>query len=738
MKTIVIKVDHIDFEMVIGCNNLEATFYKAQRKHSQFLTATFYSINEGRIFIYNVPSRSLAPLVTDSSHPLIFENKEYFVDITFKNKETISTPYIYSRLKAVEERFFYREGPGFLSGVVNFGNDLGQSNLALRYTKENQQREIRFQFEVFPTKLNYRSDYDRIVADIEQQYPYLVLDFLKKTYTFFHTGSSPNTDLIWWQIFGGLYADFIHSVKFILNKPHSRIIKQTRYVKAEQINKWTPAFEETYARFRHLPGKSYYTEYKTLSTDTPENRFFKFAVFQTLRRYKKVKAFIEKYYAQSITHAFAQELQTVAQQLEGILAHPFFRTVGKFQGMKQESLVLQKATGYSTIYRSWIMLNSGLRFLEGIQQIELKNIAQLYQIWCFIEMKNILQHLLGKAHPDDVELAPIQTTDDFVSAIERGVRSKVSFSKADGTVIDLYHDFSYDTTDDQAVRSFTVDQQPDIVLNITKNDLKEQYVLTYLFDAKYRLASDEKEGGADLPTTDAINQMHRYRDAIYYVDKSRARPEKEIIGAYVLFPGTGDIEAIKKLDYYTAVAHVNIGAFPLSPNDFTNRSLLEAHLRTIIVLDTAAILNDIAPQKETVYESPNPDVLIGFVRSADHALCFEQGDKPFYFSGPDKPAGFGFKNLKYFAPYIKGNGIKDYYEILSYDVIPRNQIPNAPGGDPNDHSERLVIWLGRKSEIAQGAYLKINGPIGRVPYRYTNLKNIRTPMDNKIAIFSEK
>jgi predicted component of viral defense system (DUF524 family) len=91
-----------------------------------------------------------------------------------------------------------------------------------------------------------------------------------------------------------------------------------------------------------------------------------------------------------------------------------------------------------------------------------------------------------------------------------------------------------------------VNQRPDIVLRITKNDLKENYVLTYLYDAKYRLASDDKEGSPDLPTEDSINQMHRYRDAIYYVNKHKSKPEKEVIGAYILFPGSGEIEFIKK------------------------------------------------------------------------------------------------------------------------------------------------------------------------------------------------
>lgn len=731
----ILKVDHKDFTLVIDCNNLESTFNKASKKQSQILSATSYSINEGEISIYNFESRQLEKLFDSKTYPLVFENKDYFIGITFKDKTTIKSPFIYSKLKEVEEKFFYREDLGFLAGTINFGNDLGKSNLILRFQKDNTFYEINLEFEVFPTKLNYRSDYEKIIFDIEKEYPYLVLDFLKKTYSSFKSGNTPNTDLIWWQVFGGLYTDFLQSSKFILNKPHSRIIKQTKYVKADRIQKWTSALEEEYTQFKSFPNKNYRSEYKTLSTNTSENRFFKHAVVQTLRRYKNVKSFIECRFSNSITENFKSELSNIEKQLEIISVNPFFRTIDHFQGIKQESLVLQKATGYSTIYKSWIMLNSGLKFLDGIQKIELKNIADLYQIWCFLEIKNVLQNLLGKENPDDIDLAEIQI-DDFVFKIERGVKSKVSFFKKNGEIIDLFHDFSYDTSEIQNIKSFTVNQRPDIVLRITKNDLKENYVLTYLYDAKYRLASDDKEGSPDLPTEDSINQMHRYRDAIYYVNKEKSKPEKEVIGAYILFPGTGEIETIKKLDYYKSIESVNIGAFPLRPNDYSNRALLEEHLRTIIGLDTETILNDVSPQKESTYESPNPFVLIGFVPTEDHMLCFTNSETPFYFSGEKKPSKFGFKNLKYFAPYIKEKGVREYYEIVDYQIISRKQIfkSNHPlYKDQED--ERLLIRLGQRVFIDNGKYLKISdGSIGQIPYRYTSLKNIRSPKDNKIEV----
>lgn len=736
----ILKVDHIDFTLVIECNDIDSTFNKASKKQSQILTSTFYTVNVGEIAIYNFESKKLENLIDSKTYPLIFENKDYFVGITFKNKIAIKSPHIYSKLKDVEDKFFYREDLGFLAGTINFGNDLGKSSLRLRFTKDNSFYEVNLEFEVFPTKLNYRNDYDKIVADIEKEYPHLVLDFLKKTYSSFKTGNTPNTDLIWWQVFGGLYTDFLYSSKFILNKPHSRIIRQIKYLKADRIQKWTSALEEKYSQFRLFSNKNYRSEYKTLSANTSENRFFKYAVFQTLRQYKKVKSFIERRFSNSITENFKSELSEIEKQFEIISANPFFRGIDHFQGIKQESLVLQKATGYSTIYKSWIMLNRGLKFLEGIQKIELKNIADLYQIWCFLEIKTVLQNLLGKNNPDTINLAEIRI-DDFVFKIERGVKSKVSFFNKNGDTIDLFHDFSYSTSESKNIKSFTVNQRPDIVLRITKNDLKENYAFTYLYDAKYRLASDDKEGCPDLPTEDSINQMHRYRDAIYYVNKDKSKPEKEVIGAYILFPGSGEIEAIKNLDYYKSIEIVNIGAFPLKPNDFSNRSLLEDHLRKIIGLDSESVLNNISPQKLTSYEKHNPEVLIGIVNKGAQTKYFETEKSPIYHTGKVKPSKLKDENsgyvriksdIKYFAPYYSGKGVKEYYEILDFKIIPRNEIFSKGHmlSKLEDKSDRLIISLGKKFIIEKNNYFTC--PI--TVYRYTTLKNIRTPKDKKIEV----
>ena len=50
-----------------------------------------------------------------------------------------------------------------LSGVINFGNDIGFSDL---FIKVDGHPYMKLTIEVFPSKINYKEDYKAIVADI--------------------------------------------------------------------------------------------------------------------------------------------------------------------------------------------------------------------------------------------------------------------------------------------------------------------------------------------------------------------------------------------------------------------------------------------------------------------------------------------------------------------------------------------------------------------------------------------
>jgi hypothetical protein len=734
----VLRIETDDLVLTVAANGVDVAYDRSKRKQQERIaTCTSYTWSgiAQRAELFHGENRAVRPALKGAqAPPVFFENKDYVFEIDLKHPSA-KDPFLHSRLKEVRDSFIHRRERNSLVGMLNFGNDLGRSDLVVRYERAGEPQEFRFEFEVFSTKLDQKSDLQRIMADIEREYPLLVLDVMRRTYSNFKSGSGPCSDLVWWQVFGGIYTEFIRSSQFIQNKPHSRLISKEQWERADRLKRLTPRLEEEVHRWRREPDHRYRTEHRSLSLDTPENRFFKYAATNVGQRFEYIRKRILDIYGKGLTEEYLNELDAVTSDLRTIRNHPLFRSVGTFAGLRQESPVLQRATGYSTVYKNWIMLQRGISFLEDLQRMETKNIADLYQIWCFLEMKNIVSDVLEREKPDEVDLGLVQEK-GLVLQLAQGKGSRLGYNLEDGEVLELFHEFSISGKQRPELRSYTGDQCPDIALRIRKNDLKDDYILTYLFDAKYRLHSDEKEDAPDTPPPDALNQMHRYRDAIYYMDRKAdgARPEKEVVGGYILFPGEGGLEQVKQQGYYQAIEQVNIGAFPLRPGDEAQRELLRGHVERIIEKGTGQLLADVRPQKRMRYDAVDPIVLVAVAKEGaqQQFLLSEHADR--YHTGALLPGRFGDPRMRYFAPYFGKQGVNCYFEIKGYELMARNAI--YPKGHPlhsmGDPSERLVLRLGRRHYIDGGRFFKTE--VGVPYFRYTLLSLLRAPRNGKVEL----
>lgn len=747
-----LRITTNDYELTVRADGVDASFRRAVLRNTSIENSTIYSFDGGfvdRFELLTNTNNELGSQLTDSSfniptYPIFFENKDYYFDVIFRNHIDLE-PVIYSSLQEVKKSFISRKvnDKYFLTGAINYRNDIGKSDFVIRYKRDGISISHKLSFEVFPVKLDYKSDYNSIIADINKEFSSLVFDVLKKTYTGFKEGNEINNDIIWWGVFGQLYKNIISSSKLILNKPHNRLIKDNYFSKADRIRNLNYELEEQIGEHRENTQKYYRVERKKLTNNTLENQFFKYSVFYVLQKFISIKNKLMSNSGLRISDEFIEDLDQIEKEFSIITNNPFFKQIAEFRGMKQESLVLQKASGYSSLLRSWIILKQGIDFLEGVNKIELKNIADLYQIWCFIEMKNMIQGILNKK-PEEINLAEI-LVDGFTVQLRSGRSSKVTFKKDNGDLIELFHELRYTGKISDNTLSHTVNQEPDIVLKITKNDLKENLQFTYLFDAKYRLVSDDTEIGKDFPPDDAINQMHRYRDAIYYQnDHDSNKPKKEVIGAYVLFPGTGNANEVENLYFQKSIAKVNIGAFPLLPGlrKTQNVNLLKNYLTEILeVKESASILKeDIIAYKSLKYQDPDPIVLAGFLSSQNQKNYFEKGNAKVYHMPVHKINGTintirNIDKLKYFCPII--NGIFEYYEIIDINVMPRIDIFEISDYEmyKEDYSSYFVFTLGSKNILPN----KIESAIGgnRV-FRYARLSDLyRSKSINDFNQFSK-
>ena len=663
-----LTIRHEDFTMYVECTKFEGIWNKAKGNVGEENLLSTYTWSDG----VEAVERNGEPIVKGEKAPAVFfDNAEYPIWVDF-NKEVTHAQFG-SMLQSDNERFTFRKQT--LAGFINYGNDIGRSELNLIYKIGKDTKRFTLGYEVLSTKLNYHEHWRKIIEDIEREYRMLSLDYMKRTFHGFSpdtTGETP--ELIWWSVFAGEQQKFIKACRNIIERPRHRLHGYEVFLRADKLKRVPANIENELAEHRREPAHLYRVEEQIQSNDTQENRFLKYALGQITERYETLKRRIEA--IKNVSPVMKKEMDEMVETLKHLRRNPFFRTVGRFKGLNQESLVLQRATGYSQVYRTWNLLRRAYSLNDGIYRLQSKDIATLYEIWCFIEVSHIVREQLGISMEDMEHRNRMEMNGVFTWELGKGEHSRILFRKDGVELAELVYNPKHTEKENDSISMEhlvvpTVPQKPDIVLQLTKDDIEKGMKMTYLFDAKYRIDGNVK--GVDTPPDDAINQMHRYRDAIYYKDNQKAdgKLKKEVIGGYILFPGNGDPIEVAKAKFQQSLDEVNIGAFPLRPTDVDNRKLLEHFIKELIEMKSATTISKVIPQKGAFMEVGDR-VLIGLVKDSsrkNYLKKFEDGEADLYYTGPSFPTTIALHNLHYFIPYFKGKGIRDVYEITRVRTI---------------------------------------------------------------------
>lgn len=688
-----LTIEHKDFTMIVECTKFDGIWNKAKSNVGEDKLYSTYSWSEGVVSV----KRTL-----DTDHEIdieqgvpapatFFDNADYPIWIEFK--DYVKDAQFGSILQNDNDRFSFRRH--ILAGFINYKNEIGRSEIQIIYKVDKETRAFRFGFEVLSTKLDYHEHWRIIVEDIEREYRMLSLDYMRRTFHGFspdQNGEHP--DIVWWSVFEGEQQKFIKACKSIIDRPRHRLHGEEVYLRADKLKQTPHNIENRLAEHRKEPAYLYRVEQHILSNDTQENRFLKFALHQISKRYEDLRQRIEAVKTASGTMKSA--MLATSEALKRLQHHPFFRTIGRFKGISQESMVLQKATGYSQVYRTWNLLRRAYSLNDGLYRLQTKDIATLYEIWCFIEVSHIVK---AQLHLDDEDVEHrnrMEMNGIFSWELGKGEHSRILFRKDGVELAELvYNPKNADNENDNVGMKDlvvpTVPQKPDIVLQLTKNDLQQGMKMTYLFDAKYRI--DGKDKGVDVPPEDAINQMHRYRDAIYYKDYDTNALKKEVIGGYILFPGDGEPNDVAVSKFYKTIKEVNIGAFPLRPKDVENRKLLENFIDELIHTKSYETIAHVIPQKGAYVEVGNR-VLIGLVKEDNRLFqAFMDGTATLYYSGKQFPTTIALQDLHFFMPYIKGKGIRDVYEIVKVRTITGKEAKQTDEDDADSKALRLAFEL---------------------------------------------
>ena len=125
--------------------------------------------------IFSPVTRSLVQLEDGPAYPIFFENQSYEFVLIRKQEKTISFFHENILLRQAVKPL----GKDILSGILNFQNEVGLTEIGIHM---NGKPALQIQIEVFPAKMDYRTDYQNILREVNEQVYNLAFDFLRKTH----------------------------------------------------------------------------------------------------------------------------------------------------------------------------------------------------------------------------------------------------------------------------------------------------------------------------------------------------------------------------------------------------------------------------------------------------------------------------------------------------------------------------------------------------------------------------
>ncbi len=414
-----------EFELSIWSNDIserQKVYLDTLRKRSkdQALTDKIFSVQRSS-FIYlslalqinslkveqvSVLQNQIVP-ISEIELPgyIFFENVQYQFEWIFFQK--VNSAQLIHKSKLMNDAFRFidshRTIPARFIGTINTGNNVGWMTLPLEYYINGLKFKHELSFEVLATKMDLHADLPVMYQEIDRVFPLWRFNLVEKTEQNAAKGKNRgNFPLMWLANFAQLREEFEQGLKVVVQAPHSRLQIYQSFIKADRVkgrvvHRTGLKIEED--RLKGQFEKLYKIEKKKLSVDTLENRFIKSVVITC----RKKLAALEKRFSsinqvadrQRLSDSFLNELHQWQFSLNKILAHNFFDDVGLYTGLNKESLVLQQKTGYSKVYRIWQDLKFYLDKFGDQSSISMKSVAEIYEIWCFLTLKNILIYDLG-------------------------------------------------------------------------------------------------------------------------------------------------------------------------------------------------------------------------------------------------------------------------------------------------------------------------------------------------------
>ena len=627
---------------------------------------------------------SLAADVSDPSGPPLYEQTEYQLYLRGANEG--DTVKIRHRDPVITRSLSSQENGRVVHGSVNFRGQIGRSQFSI-YVNGN--RTLDFEVEVFPTKIDYRSDYQEIVADVQKILTSLAYAYLRSTFQMGKlSGDRPPSTLEWLVLIEQIIDELDVAMNHIAQRPTRALVRRERTTRLERIRRVDSRVRSQVRRGQGKGGlvqlagiaarEQIVQRPAELTLDTMEHRWLRNQLVDVQRTLGQIAAIYDSEAELSSrrkrTFDGITRLKTRVSRLLNL--EPIKEADGN-PPMGFASLQLVSAPGYREAYRLLMFLKMGLRLEGDMIRMAVKDLEVLYEYWTYLTVVSIIQDEHGP--PQNLDSLFRVRSSGLSVQLKQGETQQVAFSTGKHRTIRVKYNpqfANHDTT--------LIPQKPDILIRFEEDGWP---IIQLVADAKYRIDASDKyrqQFKSFGPPADAINVLHRYRDAILELESGESaqpRLKRSVVQAAALFPmNSSQCDDFHDSRLWQSLQRVGIGAIPVLP---TNTALLQEWLLSAVreggwSMADRAIASSADEKSRDWRIAASEAVLIGTLRSPgtqEHLDWVTEEQLYYQPYAKTQPRQHHVKQVAIYTPASLGNpGIHHVADVQSFEFVERTDI----------------------------------------------------------------
>lgn len=657
-----------------------------------------------------VPNRIASDLEYTGGPPL-YEQTDY--QFFARSKNSGDTIQIRHRDPIIEQSLSGQDNGQVVHGVINFRNQIGRSLFSVFV---NGQHQLDFEVEVFPTKVDYETDYQDIMADVQSILTSLAYEYLRSTYQMGKSNPSARPSrLEWLVLIEHILKDLEKALNYIALRPSRGLVRREQTARVERIRTIDSRVRSQVRRGQGHGGlvqlnaltvrERLSQKPPELTLDTMEHRWLR----NQLEDVQRTLGYLATLFVSDdeLSERRQRSLEVIKQlkfRMARLLSLEPITAAAGDPPAGFASLQLVSAPGYREAYRLLLFLRMGLRLEGDLFKLAVKDLDVLYEYWSYLKVADIIREEFGS--PRDLESFFRIGQSGLAVQLKKGEGQKLTFRSGSHRKVTLLYNPSFANQD-----TTLIPQKPDILIRLEDDGWPR---IQLVCDAKYRVDATEKyrqQFGTFGPPVDAINVLHRYRDAILELEQSEVQGEnlkRSVVQAAALFPLNlieGDT-SFRDSRLWKSIERIGVGAIPTLPS---NCGLLKEWILTSLrrggwSLADKAIASLADERARDWRVAASEPVLIGVLRSpgsAEHLDWIKRERMYYQPRTKSQRRQFFVKQVALYVPagMREPNGIRYVADVEHIEVVDRTEI-QTPW--PARRTESMVLYrLGPVQALAK-------------------------------------